>query len=164
MLTNEAPPPAEATAQFARNVFRELQQAIVQHEAGALAGEVEAVHDMRVGIRRLRVALGNFRVCLSKEDRRHLRARLEHLADALGGVRDLDVMIEALKSKLANRSAEQRAAISRFINRLRARRRRRHQRLVGYLQSLEYADFKLEFQTGAAPALNLKEPRNEQAA
>ncbi len=150
MMTNEASPQAEAAAQFARKVFCELQQAILQHEAGALAGEVESVHDMRVGIRRLRVALGNFRSCLSKDDRQRLRSRLEHLADALGGVRDLDVMIEALKSKLAARPAEQRAAISRFVNRLRARRRRRHQRLVGYLQSREYADFKLEFQTGAS--------------
>lgn len=167
MVINEASP-AEATARFAQKVFCELQQSILQHETGALAGEVEAVHDMRVGIRRLRVALGNFRVCLPKEDRKRLRANLEHLADALGGVRDLDVMINALKSKQANRSTSSRTAISLFISRLRARRRRRHQQLIGYLQGEEYASFKREFQTSdiekSVPNDRAKEFQNEQAA
>ena len=93
---------------FALRLFRELHGLILAQEAGARAGEVEAVHDMRVGIRRLRVALSNFRVCLSREDRQRLKARLEHLANALGGVRDLDVMIEALTAALPLRAAAER--------------------------------------------------------
>jgi len=146
MVTNEASPQAETAARFARRLFCELQQAILQHEAGAVAGDVEAIHDMRVGIRRLRVALGNFAVCLPKEDRRRLRASLEHLANALGDTRDLDVMIGALNSKQANKPEDERAAILAFIRRLRARRRRRHGQLASYLQSEEYAGFKREFQ------------------
>lgn len=145
MVTSETSPQAEATAQFAQRLFCELQQSILQQESGALAGEVKAIHDMRVGIRRLRVALSNFAICLRKEDRQRLRANLEHLAMALGGARDLDVMIDTLKSEQANKSDDDRAAISAFISRLRARRRRRHRQLIGYLQSEDFANFKREF-------------------
>jgi triphosphatase len=171
MVTNEASPQAETAARVARRLFRELQQAILQHEAGAVAGDVEAVHDMRVGIRRLRVALGNFAVCLPKENRRRLRASLEHLANALGGARDLDVMIDALNSKQANKTEDERAAIRAFMRRLHARRRRRHGQLVSYLQSEEYASFKREFQASGEdqPAYDRgdkghEELQNEQAA
>jgi hypothetical protein len=145
MVTSETSPQAEATAQFAQRLFCELQQAILQQESGALAGEVKAIHDMRVGIRRLRVALSNFAICLRKEDRQRLRVNLEHLARALGGARDLDVMIGALKSEQANKPDDNRAAINAFIGRLRARRRRRHQQLISYLQSEDFANFKREF-------------------
>ncbi len=168
MVINEVSPAAEATQQFAQKVFYELQQSILQHEAAALSGDIEAVHDMRVGIRRLRVALGNFSVCLSKEQRKRLRTSLKNLADALGGVRDLDVMVDALRSKLTSRPAQNRAAISLFISRLRSRRRRRHHQLVGYLQGEEYARFKNEFQAGSVnqslPGKGIEEFQNEQAA
>ena|SRR5258706_1059678 len=146
MMTSESSPQVEATEQFAKRLFRDLHKAITQHESGATAGKVEAIHDMRVGIRRIRVALNNFASCLPKEDRRRLRTTLEHLAQSLGGARDLDVMIHALRSKQADKSEEDRAAIGAFVRRLRARRRRRHRQLIGYLQSDEFANFKDEFQ------------------
>jgi CHAD domain-containing protein len=145
MVTSETSPQAEATAQFAQRLFCELQQAILQHESGALAGEVKAIHDMRVGIRRLRVALSNFATCLRKEDRQRLRVNLEHLARALGGARDLDVMIGALKSEQASMPDDDRARIGAFIGRLRLRRHRRHRQLIGYLQNEDFANFKREF-------------------
>src|SRR5262249_24087055 len=154
--------------QFARKIFCDLWQSIIRHEAGALAGEILAVHDMRVGIRRLRVALDNFATCLSKKDRKRLRASLKNLAEALGGVRDLDVLIDALKSKQANRPDEDRAAIGSLISRLRAWRRRRLRKLVSYLQSEEYANFKREFQAGGENEIvcssGTEELQNEQAA
>jgi len=165
MTKCEASAEAEATAKFARRLFRDLQQAIIKHEAGAVAGEVEAIHDMRVGIRRLRVALSNFAACLPEEDRRRLRANLEHLADALGGARDLDVMIGVLKSEQANKAESERAAIAAFIGRLRARRRRRHRKLIGYLQGEEFANFKNEFRAGGEDEIQAGEgAHNEQAA
>ncbi|MCI0339165.1 MAG: CHAD domain-containing protein [Acidobacteria bacterium] len=133
------------TAQFARGILIGLHQTTVAQEAGALEGDVEAVHDMRVAIRRLRVALSNFAVCLSREDRRRLRARLKHLADALGLVRDLDVMIAALESARKTSPTEDHPAIKSMIRRLRARRRRQHRQLINYLRGEEFADFKREF-------------------
>lgn len=164
MVISEALPPAKPTERFAGMVFRELQQSILQCEAGALTGDIEAVHDMRVGVRRLRVALSNFTACLPKADRQRLRKTLEHLAGALGEVRDLDVMIDALRSKQAGKAAEDQAMIGSFIRRLRSRRRRRHRQLVVYLRGEEYQTFKREFSPEEDSVLVGGELQNEQAA
>lgn len=161
METGESSLP-ETTEQFAQRLFRELHQAIIQHEAGALAGDIESVHDMRVGIRRLRVAINNFAACFGKSERKRWRAKLESLADALGGVRDLDVMIQALKRQAAIRTTEERATIAAFVSRLRARRRRALQKLKTYLGGEEYAEFKQGFLPEPIPTE--QEARSEQAA
>jgi len=137
-------PCLESVEQLARQVFTDLHQTIIFHESGSLAGNVESVHDMRVAVRRLRVALSNFAVCMSKEDRKRLRSRLENLADALGGVRDMDVMIAALKAPSPTRSDQEKSATSALIGRLRARRRSRLRTLMNYLGGEEYAGFKRE--------------------
>ncbi|MGH9754079.1 MAG: CHAD domain-containing protein, partial [Blastocatellia bacterium] len=115
-------PRSESVEQLAGQVFADLHQIIISHESGSSAGDVESVHDMRVAVRRLRVALSNFAVCVPKEDRKRLRSILENLADALGGVRDMDVMIVALKTSPTPRPDQEKTAISALISRLRARR------------------------------------------
>ena len=135
----------ETIKTFAARTLWEIHGQMLSHEAGARAGEVEGVHDMRVSIRRLRVALSNFAACLTREDRRRVKLRLEHLATALGGVRDLDVMIEAMSDRLAARPEAERPAIESFLKRLRTRRHGRLRTLARYLQSEEYAALKLEF-------------------
>jgi CHAD domain-containing protein len=134
----------ESVEQLARQVFTDLHQTIIFHESGSLAGDVDSVHDMRVAVRRLRVALGNFAVCVPKEDRKRLRLKLENLADALGGVRDMDVMIVALKTSPTPRPDQEKSAVSAMIGRLRARRRSRLRALMKYLGGEEYVGFKSE--------------------
>jgi triphosphatase len=139
-------PPSRAgisTGQFAAGVIVELYQSIIANEQGAISGDVEAIHDMRVAIRRLRVALSNFASTLSREDGRRLQSRLKRLAEPLGEVRDFDVMIAALISSLPDNPGQE--AIKSVIGRLRDRRRRRLRKLVDYLHGEEYADFKKEF-------------------
>ncbi|HKQ73002.1 MAG TPA: CHAD domain-containing protein [Blastocatellia bacterium] len=143
MNVNETHTP-ESVEQLAKRVFTELHQTIISHESKSLDGDVESVHDMRVTVRRLRVALSNFAVCVSKENRGRLKSRLENLADALGEVRDLDVMIVAMKATLPNRSDLDRFAISELIGRLRAKRRSQLRALINYLSGEEYAAFKRE--------------------
>jgi triphosphatase len=141
-------PRSESVEQLARQVFTNLHQTIISHESGSLAGDIESIHDMRVTVRRLRVALSNFAVCVPKEDRKRLRSNLENLADALGGVRDMDVMIIAMKVlppiHSGQRPGQDKAAISSLIGRLRARRRSRLRALMKYLGGEEYAAFKRE--------------------
>ena len=134
----------ESVEQLTRLVFTDLHQTIIFHESGSLAGDVDSVHDMRVAVRRLRVALSNFAVCVPKEDRKRLRLKLENLADALGGVRDMDVMIVALKTSPTPRPDQEKSAISALIGRLRARRRSRLMALMKYLGGEEYVGFKRE--------------------
>jgi CHAD domain-containing protein len=134
----------ESVEQLARQVFTDLHQTIIFHESGSLAGDVDSVHDMRVAVRRLRVALSNFAVCVPKEDRKRLRLKLENLADALGGVRDMDVMIFALKTSPTPRADQEKSAVSALIGRLKARRRSRLRALMKYLGGEEYVGFKRE--------------------
>ena len=136
---------SESIEKLAIRIFTDLHQTIVSNESGSIDGDVESVHDMRVTVRRLRVALNNFSVCLPKENRKRVRLRLEHLADALGGVRDLDVMIAAMRALLSDRPDKERSAISALIGRLRSRRRSRLRALINYLNGEEYNDFKREF-------------------
>jgi CHAD domain-containing protein len=149
-------PPSRAgmsTGQFAAGVIVELYQSIIAQEPGALSGDVEAIHDMRVAIRRLRVALRNFASTLPREDRRRLQSRLKHLAEPLGEVRDFDVMIAALESNLTANPGQD--ALRSLIGRLRERRRRRLRKLVDYLCGEEFADFKREFSSFVAAASGL---------
>jgi CHAD domain-containing protein len=107
---------------------------------------------MRVAIRRFRVALGNFAKCITREDRQRARTKLEHLADALGGVRDLDVMIAAVKRALPNRSDSNRQLLKKTIRRLKSRRRSRLRKLVNYLDGYYFTELKREIQGGSASA------------
>ena len=144
MNTGETHTP-ESVEQLAKRIFTDLHRAITSHETGSLDGNVESVHDMRVAVRRFRVALTNFAVCMRKEDRKRLQSKLENLADALGGVRDMDVMIAAMKTSMLKRSSQEKTAVAGLIQRLRARRRKRLKTLMDYLRGKEYADFKHEF-------------------
>jgi CHAD domain-containing protein len=142
------PPRPGSVEQLARQVFTDLHQTIIFHESGSLIGDVESVHDMRVAVRRLRVALSNFAVCAPKEARKRLRSILENLADALGGVRDMDVMIATMKTSQTPRADQEKSAISAMIGRLQARRRSRLRALMDYLSGEEYANFKRESPSG----------------
>lgn len=62
-------------------------------QAGVLAADEEAIHDMRVTIRRLRAALRIGRPFCRRKRLEAVRARLGGMADALGAVRDLDVIL-----------------------------------------------------------------------
>ncbi|MBO0859315.1 MAG: CHAD domain-containing protein [Chloracidobacterium sp.] len=147
-MDRHEPPRSESLEQLALLIFTDLHKTIISHETGSLVGDIDSVHDMRVSVRRLRVALSNFAVCMPKEERKRLRSSLENLADALGGVRDMDVMIAAMKDWSPTRHSHQhgreKAAVSALIARLRARRRSRLRALMNYLGGEEYAGFKLE--------------------
>ena len=65
----------------------------------------EAVHDMRVAIRRLRHALASYRRFLDREQIDPLRDELGWLADLLGGPRDAEVLDQLLRGLLDDEPA-----------------------------------------------------------
>src|ERR1041385_2673603 len=120
-MSNQArPKPGKIITQTAKSLFAELHQAILSHEEGALSRDEDAVHDMRVASRRLRVALSNFAVCCKSSDRRRMQKLVGKLADALGGVRDLDVLVSALKKYQTTIAPSEQKYIEALIRRLRA--------------------------------------------
>jgi len=58
------------------------------------AGDTEGVHQMRVGLRRLRAAISIFKELLSGPETEAVKTELKWLTEQLGPARDLDVLIE----------------------------------------------------------------------
>jgi triphosphatase len=81
---------------------------ILRNEAAALAGDPDGVHQMRVGIRRLRAALSAFRKMLPDEERRWASQELQWLADTLGDARNLDVFKSAVVNPARGAIADKR--------------------------------------------------------
>ncbi len=88
--------------QVVRNAIAASVIRILVHDAGVRLGDdAEDVHQARVGTRRLRSDLRTFRPLLVEEWAEPLREELSWLADALGAVRDADVLTERLRRQAA---------------------------------------------------------------
>ena len=73
-----------------------LAQVLVQSEALRRHRRPEAVHQMRVALRRLRALISLFRSVLAGPDLAAVKASLKSVTQALGPARDLDVLIADL--------------------------------------------------------------------
>ncbi len=81
--------------------LRESVARVVAHEPGVRRGvDPEDVHQMRVGTRRLRSDLTTFESLFDREWVRTLRREIRPLGDALGAVRDRDVLAQRLGDQL----------------------------------------------------------------
>jgi CHAD domain-containing protein len=70
---------------------------VLHYEAAARTGKVAGIHDMRVACKRMREAWRVLRPALPPDARRRLLPAVEELNDALGQVRDRDVLRDAFK-------------------------------------------------------------------
>ena len=114
---------------------------IVTHDAGVRAGaDPEAVHQARVGTRRLRSDLRAFGSLLLPAWTASLRDELSWLADALGRVRDADVLLERLEQRVGRLPAGERAAGEVLVGRLRDQREGDRRHLLEVLDDQRYRD------------------------
>jgi CHAD domain-containing protein len=116
---------------------------LLKNEAGSRTGEdIEHVHDMRVATRRMRSA---FRLLEDYYKSKPIRPFIEHLkrlAKHLGGVRDLDVMIQDLQTFGATLTDDEASdTLQSLIDRLDKKRRKARKKLVAFLDSNDYATF-----------------------
>ncbi len=97
-----APQPPAAGGRIAKvqEYARKQRAAIVANDPGARDADEDAVHDMRVAIRRLRSTLKTYRTVFPPDRAARLRDELKWLAERLGAVRDTQVM-EGHLDKLA---------------------------------------------------------------
>jgi CHAD domain-containing protein len=90
--------PTDTMAEAGRKLLLKDYIAMLDHEAGSRTGEdIEDVHDMRVATRRMRSALRLLEPYYKSKPIRTFRTQLSKVADALGEVRDLDVLIHDLE-------------------------------------------------------------------
>jgi CHAD domain-containing protein len=74
-----------------------LRRLAFQVNRTAKAGGVEAIHDLRVSIRRLRECLRVFSQFFPAGAQRKIRARLDEVMDLASQVRDCDIALEHFK-------------------------------------------------------------------
>jgi CHAD domain-containing protein/CYTH domain-containing protein len=113
-------------------------------------GAVEALHDFRVALRRLRSALRTWREPLGGAVRGRDRGALRRLQRATGGGRDAEVALAWLEKQRAACSPEHAAGVEWLASRWREQLARTHQALEGELR----ARFR-----GAAERLERRLPR-----
>jgi len=77
----------EAFRAIALNCLRQ----IIANEPAMCAGQAEALHQMRIGLRRLRAAIAIFADVVGDEDVEKIKAELKWITRELGPARDLDV-------------------------------------------------------------------------
>ena len=96
----------------------------------------DAVHKMRVAVRRLRSALASYRPLLDRDVTEPLRAELQWLGASLGVARDAEVLHDELRSRLADEPADLvRPQASRHLER--QMRERRQEARVVLLETLD---------------------------
>jgi triphosphatase len=87
--------PADANA---RDAFKLISLAclkqIIDNEAALIEGDPEGVHQMRVGMRRLRAAMSLFSILLHDPRTAAVKAELKWLAGELGPARELEVLVQ----------------------------------------------------------------------
>jgi len=117
---------------------------VLHYEAAARTGKVNGIHDMRVACKRLREALRVLRPALDDDSRRKLLPVVEELNDALGQVRDRDVLRLAFKQMVA---ADGRLGdLQPLRRRLAKERRDAHRKLLRLLDSLKRTGFARKYE------------------
>jgi CHAD domain-containing protein len=112
----------------------------------ALEGkDIEGVHDMRVGSRRVRAALEMFQDVFPKREYRVMLREIKRLADALGEVRDLDVMLDRLAKDMAGRPKSQQLVLREMIDEMRQRREAARDDLKALVEEEAREDFSRRF-------------------
>jgi triphosphatase len=97
-------------------VLRTRIKEVFSYQSAALKGkDVEAVHDMRVAVRRLNAALAIFTLCFDEKLLKKYRSALKALLAALGDVRDEDIFIESLIQYKATVKEAERQALDEII-------------------------------------------------
>ena len=157
-----APPKTSQLQAFFARQYRE----ILLHDPGTRLGDdPDDLHDMRVGVRRLRAILKVAAPPLDEEWADSLRDELKWLGDALGAVRDLDVLLAHLRTEQETFPPDEAQAFVALLIRLERERTKRRKSLLNVMRSTRYAELldRLE-EASRRPRTRSARPRVEKIA
>ena len=80
------------SAQAFRTIARNCLRQIIANEPAMCEGRAEALHQMRIGLRRLRAAISFFAEVVADSEKDRIKAELKWVTSELGLARDLDVL------------------------------------------------------------------------
>lgn len=138
--------PADTLAEAGRKVMRFHFAQVLKNEPGTRLGEdIEALHDMRVATRRLRAAFEVFEPAFEPGALKYYLKGLRATGRALGEVRDLDVFMEKAAKYLETSEPDHRHDLDLLLDTWREQRIEARSRMLTYLDSQEYDEFKHKF-------------------
>lgn len=138
--------PDDTMAEAGRKVLLDQLVKMLQHEEGSRSGEsVDDVHDMRVASRRIRSTLQLLEAYYKPKMVRVYRRQLRKVAQALGAVRDLDVLIADLQQYQSTLDDAHTGDIQAVIDKLDKERGELRHDLVRVLDKGEYRRFVQDF-------------------
>jgi CHAD domain-containing protein len=124
-----------------RSVLAESVAAVLHHDPLIrTSGDPEAVHQARVGTRKLRSHLRTFGPLLEPDWTDPLRSELGWLALGLGGVRDQEVLLERLKARAATLPANDQRSAASLLHILEEDIEALRKKLIADLDSARYVD------------------------
>jgi len=133
------PDASSAALDHVRVMLQAQVDSLLIHDPGVRLGtDPEELHQMRVAVRRLRAILRATGPMFEREWVESLREELAWLGNALGSVRDLDVMHEYLRREIPATDPAERRAGRRLLRRLEAERTHARTELMEALGDARY--------------------------
>lgn len=132
--------PTMHMAEACRLLWRQQLTQMLLKEAGARQdNDSESIHEMRVAVRRTRVAAHLFGDYFQPRKIRSFIKKLKQTGRRLGAVRDLDVALEKLEHRQTNGTQDE------LAKQWRHERKQAHHALLTWLDSAEYNQFVAKF-------------------
>jgi CHAD domain-containing protein len=120
---------------------------MLENEDGTIEGsDPEFLHDMRVATRRMRSALRIFEPYLPAKRTRPLKKGLQAAGTALGAVRDLDVILEKARKFEEEHLGDSPGGFELLLKHWEQERRTLRKKMLDYLYSKGYRNFKSDFE------------------
>lgn len=99
--------PAMPSEAAFRAIARDCVRQLIANVPATSKGDAEGLHQMRVGLRRLRAAISAFSEMLQNSETEQIKSNLKWLGQCLGGARDLDTLLDSLQHGPAKKSIPQ---------------------------------------------------------
>jgi len=136
----------DSMTEAARKTLHFHMSHMMANEAGTRAGvDVEALHDMRVATRRMRTAFYVFADAIDAAATAPYLKELKHTGRVLGRVRDLDVFREKAEAYLGAFAKSTPPDLTLLMSAWDTEYARARSKLLKYLDSERYAQFKHDF-------------------
>ncbi|MBN1122381.1 MAG: CHAD domain-containing protein [Anaerolineae bacterium] len=132
----------DVMSEVGRKILHFHFERMLKNERGTREGvDIEALHDMRVATRRMRVALRMFGDYFERDIYKRLQGGLKSAGKALGNPRDLDVFMEKTQQYLATLPVERAAELDIVQEHWKTQRDTAQEDLIAYLVSDVYRLF-----------------------
>jgi CHAD domain-containing protein len=151
--------PDDTLAEAGRKVWLYFFAEMLRHEEGTLLGEnIEELHDMRVATRRMRSAFDIFSPAFEPRIMKRYLKGLRSTGRALGGVRDMDVLLENAINYQRKMKENARPGLEPLLAAWKQTIEKKRSKMIKLLQSEDYHSFKYNFNLFLQTAESNKNP------